>query len=99
VPGARNKAEFFAGLRARRSRAVGRSGGFLHLSNELFAIAGSLFRDQHWTLGLAPLVALIPLASLIHYGCERAFAAHWRHRWKCISRPVNSLLSATELAA
>lgn len=99
VPGARDKAEFFAGLRARRSRAVGPTGGFLHLSNELFTIAGSLFRDQPWTLGLAPLVALIPLASLINYGCERAFAAHWRHRWYRGSMPLSAPLSATELVA
>lgn len=99
VPGARNKAEFFAGLRSRRSRAIGRTGGMLHLSNELFTIAGSLFLDQPWTLGLAPLVALIPFASLINYTYERSFTAYWRHRWQAALKPSPQPLSATELAA
>jgi predicted metal-dependent phosphoesterase TrpH len=99
VPGARNKTEFFSGLRARRSRAIGQTGGFFHLSNELFTIAASLFRDQPWTLGLAPLLALIPLASLINYGCERYFCAYWRKSWHAALSPDAQHQTATEFAA
>jgi predicted metal-dependent phosphoesterase TrpH len=81
VPGARTKDEFFDGLRARRGLVGGNNGSYMRLSAELFSIAGSLFQDKPWTLGLAPLIALIPVASLINYGFEVASEGHWRKRW------------------
>jgi predicted metal-dependent phosphoesterase TrpH len=81
VPGARGKDEFFAGLRAQRSTVGGNNGSYFRLSGELLTIAGSLFQDKPWTLGLAPLIALIPVASLINYGFEVASEGHWRKRW------------------
>lgn len=99
VPQARNKHEFFDGLRARRSRVEGRSGSYLRLSAELMTIAGYLFRDKPWTLGLAPLVALVPLASLINYGCELSFEAYWRNRWMRALEPAMPTVESTELAA
>ncbi len=101
VPGARNKDEFFSGLRARRSRVNGRSGNYFRLSAELLTIAGGLFRDKPWSLGLAPLIALIPLVSLINYGCEVTFESYWRKRWRRSLKPRSApaALPATELAA
>jgi predicted metal-dependent phosphoesterase TrpH len=81
VPGARNKHEFFAGLRAGNSRTEGRSGGILHLSSELLTIAGSMFSDKTWTLGLAPLIALVPLIGAINATSEVAFERYWRDAW------------------
>ena len=100
VPGARNKHEFFSGLRAHRAKVMGPSGSYFRLSAELLTIAGHLFRDKPWTIGLAPLVALIPLASLIHYGCEISFEAYWRNRWLNSLKPVHTpAVQQTEMAA
>lgn len=99
VPHARNKHEFFDGLRARRARVAGQSGSYFRLSAELLTIAGYLFRDKPWTLGLAPLIALVPVASLINYGCEVTFEAYWRNRWLNTLEPSMAVTQSTELAA
>lgn len=101
VPGARNKYEFFEGLHARRAKVAGRSGNHLRLSAELLTIAGHLFRDKPWTIGLAPLIALIPVASLINYAREVSFEAYWRNRWLKALQPAipYQAIEATELAA
>lgn len=87
VPGARTKQEFFDGVRAGRSRTEGRSGGMLHLSGELLTIAGGLFADKTWALGLAPLVALLPLAGLVNAASEIAFERAWRNAGRKELRP------------
>lgn len=51
----------------------------MHLSSELLTIAGGLFSDKIWALGLAPLVALIPLAGLANEANEIAFERYWRN--------------------
>lgn len=99
VPGARNKQEFFAGLRARRAQVAGESGSYFRLCAELLTISGHLFRDKPWTLGLAPLIALVPLAGLINYGCEISFESYWRNRWRDLVAPAAPAIENTELAA
>jgi hypothetical protein len=81
VPGARNKEEFFAGLRSGRTRVAGRHGGVFAVSRELFTIAGNLFERNPWSIALAPLAALIPAAGLVNHGFEAAFEMAWRRKW------------------
>jgi predicted metal-dependent phosphoesterase TrpH len=77
VPGARNKEEFFAGLRARMGRAVGSSGSFLRLTRDVVFVALEMMREERWTALLAPVAALIPLATALHYRKERKFVRQW----------------------
>ena len=77
VPGARNKEEFFAGLRARMGRAAGKSGSLQRLTRDLFVIALEMMREEQWTTLLAPVAALIPLATALHYRKERKFVRYW----------------------
>ncbi len=81
VPGARNKQEYFDGLRAGRAQVEGRHGDVFGISRELFTIAGNLFQQNPWSIPLAPLAALIPVAGLVNYGFEATFEKVWRKRW------------------
>src|ERR1700688_4360842 len=49
VPGARNKEEFFAGLRNGMGRVTGESGCFSKLTRDCLYIAGQLMREKAWT--------------------------------------------------
>jgi hypothetical protein len=99
VPGARNRQEFFAGLRAFRAQVAGESGSYFLLCAEFLTIPGHLFRDKPWTLGLAPLIALVPLAGLINCGCEISFESYWRNRWSDVVAPALAAIENTELVA
>ena len=77
VPGARDKEEFFAGLRDGRGRIVGGSGGFTKLTRDVFLIGFEMTREKSWTRILWPLAAMVPAFTLLNYCGERAF----RHRW------------------
>jgi predicted metal-dependent phosphoesterase TrpH len=77
VPAARNKEEFFSGLRAQMGRAVGRSGGFRRLTRDVLLIALEMMREQRWTALLAPAAALIPVVTVLHFQREREFVRHW----------------------
>ncbi len=56
VPGARNKEEFFAGLRAGNGRLCGESGGYWKLTRDIVLLCGEMMRHTPWTMALAPLV-------------------------------------------
>jgi predicted metal-dependent phosphoesterase TrpH len=77
VPGARNKEEFFAGLREGMGRVSGESGSCRKLTRDLFLITGELMREKSWTMLLAPLAALLPAAALLNYWSEGAFNRRW----------------------
>jgi predicted metal-dependent phosphoesterase TrpH len=77
VPGARDVEEFLDGLRAGRGRVAGRSGGYWKLNRDVLEIIAGLFGEKAWTLWLAPLVAALPLITLINWLLEAAFAEKW----------------------
>lgn len=77
VPGARDKEEFFAGLRAGMGRVRGESGSFLKLTVDVCLIGGELMREKAWTRLMAPLAVFIPLITYLNYYDERKFCRHW----------------------
>jgi len=77
VPGARDKEEFFAGLRSGMGRVGGESGCFSKLTLDVFLIAGELMREKCWTALLSPLALLIPAITLWNYRDEHVFLRRW----------------------
>jgi predicted metal-dependent phosphoesterase TrpH len=108
VPGARDKDEFFAGLRRGMGRVRGESGGFAKLTRDVFLIAREMMREKSWTAALAPLAVLIP--AITFYTCldERIFGRRWsaevldrpvsRKRPRCISFPHHVRQAARQVA-
>jgi predicted metal-dependent phosphoesterase TrpH len=77
VPGARDKEEFFAGLRDGMGRVGGESGGFTKLTRDVFLIAIEMMREKRWTTLMAPLAMLVPAFTYWNYRDERAFCGKW----------------------
>ena len=77
VPGARDKEEFFAGLRNGIGRVAGESGSFRKLTRDVFLIAGEMMREKSWTALLAPLGVLIPGITYLNYYQEKRFGRYW----------------------
>jgi hypothetical protein len=101
VPGARNKQEFFAGLKRGAGRVAGESGSFPRLTRDVFLIAFEMMREKSWTALLSPLAVLVPVFTSWNYREEDAFGRHWalqvldrpprvskRARWAGISQPA-----------
>ena len=81
VRGARNKAEFLAGLREGRTRVHGASGTYWKLTLDVLAVSRELFREKPLMLLLAPLLVAIPPITLFNYLLERQFARKWGEGW------------------
>ena len=77
VPGARDKDEFFAGLKAGKGRVAGESGSFAKLTRDCFLIGLEMIREKAWTAVIAPLVPALPVLTYLNYRDERAFSAKW----------------------
>lgn len=77
VPDARNKEEFFDGLRAGRGRVAGGNGSYWKLTRDLLLIGTEMMCDNHWTALLVPLAPLVPVVTLCNYFAERRFGEHW----------------------
>ena len=77
VPGARDKAEFFEGLKAGRGRVAGESGSFAKLTRDCFKIGFEMIREKSWTAVIAPLAPLVPIITYLNYRDERAFSSKW----------------------
>jgi PHP-associated len=77
VPGARDKDEFFEGLRRGLGRVQGESGGFQKLTRDVFLIAFEMMREKAWTIALAPLAVLIPAVTLGTRIDEHFFSRKW----------------------
>ena len=100
VPGARDKDEFFAGLRAGFGRVAGESGSTTKLARDLLAIGVEMMKDRSWTTVLAPLATLLPAAAFLNYYHERTFGRRWaakvlyqnmptkRARWVTMPQPA-----------
>jgi hypothetical protein len=77
VPDAKNKEEFFAGLRAGKGRLCGESGGYLKLTRDILLLCGEMMRENRWTILLAPLVALVPAGVAVDYFVDLSFIRRW----------------------
>jgi len=77
VPGARDKEEFFAGLRSGIGRVAGESGCFRKLTRDVFVIAYEMMREKTWTTLLSPLGLLIPAITYLNYVDENKFCRRW----------------------
>lgn len=100
VLGARDKEEFFDGLRNGMGRVTGESGCFSKLTRDVFLIAFEMMREKSWTALLAPLAVLLPVVTLWNYRDERAFSRRWapevmgkpepckRPRWITVPQPA-----------
>jgi predicted metal-dependent phosphoesterase TrpH len=80
VPNAWSAEEFFRGLRAGHARIGGRHGGYLTLTQDILCIAGGMIKERPWTAVLAPLVAVVPVATLLAILGEIEFAQRWSRR-------------------
>jgi len=77
VPGARDKKEFFEGLRNGAGRVAGESGCFTKLTRDVCVIACEMMREKMWTTALSPLAILIPGFTFWNYCDERLFSRRW----------------------
>lgn len=80
VPGARDKDEFFAGLRGGYGQLAGESGCFSKLTRDILLLCREMMRENHWTILLAPLLALVPAGVGINYLCDLYFVRRWGTR-------------------
>jgi predicted metal-dependent phosphoesterase TrpH len=80
VPGARNKEEFFAGLRTGMSRTNGEYGSTRKLTRDLLLIGLEMIREDIRTAPLLPLAILVPVAAFLNYRGERKFSRHWSEK-------------------
>lgn len=77
VPGARDKDEFFEGLRNGLGRVCGESGCFTKLTCDVYVIVYEMMREKMWTTLLSPLAILIPGFTFWNYCHEGMFIRHW----------------------
>lgn len=80
VPGARNKEEFFAGLRQGKGVASGESGSFAKLTRDVMLIVGEMVREKCWTAVLLPFSVLIPAVTYYTFREDRTFSRRWAAR-------------------
>lgn len=80
VEGARTPAEYLEGLKQGRSAVAGISGDVWTLTKAVCAIGVGMVREKHWTAVLTPLMALVPLITIVNYLMELSFAARWGAR-------------------
>jgi predicted metal-dependent phosphoesterase TrpH len=77
VPGAQTVAEYFAGLRAKRGRVRGAQGSLGGLTEDIFRIAGAMFKEKPATLAILPLGVLVPAITAAHWMNEKWFCKKW----------------------
>jgi predicted metal-dependent phosphoesterase TrpH len=100
IAGARDKEEFFAGLRNGLGRVAGESGCFSKLTRDVMLIAGEMMREKMWTALLSPLAVLVPAITYLTYLEDRKFCRRWaaelfgpsesrkRPRWVLVPQPA-----------
>ncbi|MGD0906955.1 MAG: PHP domain-containing protein [Candidatus Acidiferrales bacterium] len=77
VLGARDKDEFFAGLRAGYGRLGGDSGSYWKLTRDVLLLCREMMREDRWTILLAPLLALVPAGVAVNYLVDLDFVRRW----------------------
>ncbi|MBZ5603255.1 MAG: hypothetical protein LAO79_13215 [Acidobacteriia bacterium] len=80
VPGARTRAEFLEGLKLGRARVAGASGDYWKLTRAIWEIGCSLMQERRGTVLLAPLLAAVPMITLVNLALEYEFAYRWGRR-------------------
>jgi hypothetical protein len=80
VPGARTALEFLEGLKEGRSSVAGASGDVLKLTQAVCSIGASMVREKPWTAVLIPLMAFVPVITIVNFMMELSFAAKWGNR-------------------
>jgi hypothetical protein len=78
---ARNKAEFLEGLREGRAQVRGESGNYWKLTLDILTVSTEMFRENPFTLLLAPFLVGIPALTLINHLLEGRFARKWGQTW------------------
>jgi predicted metal-dependent phosphoesterase TrpH len=94
VEGARTPAEFLQGLRNGRSVAIGESGDVWKLTKAVCAIGASLVEEKPWAATLLPLMAFVPVITIVNFMMELSFAAKWGNR---VASGVKTPVSAEAL--
>lgn len=82
VPGARNKTEFFDGLRRGHGEVEGGSGSFWRLTRDVLQICASVMEEKPVARFLSPLLVAVPAITLLNYVMEEVFARRWGSRWE-----------------
>jgi predicted metal-dependent phosphoesterase TrpH len=77
VSGARNAREFLEGVRQGHARVAGESGNYAKLTQAIWSIGLSMMDEHPWTIALAPLLAVVPVVTLVNLVVEMAFAWKW----------------------
>ena len=77
VPGAKSKEEFFAGLRTGHGQLCGESGSYWKLTRDVLLLCCEMMREDHWTVFLSPLLALVPAGVAVNYLIDLRFVRHW----------------------
>ncbi|MDX2153953.1 MAG: PHP domain-containing protein [Bryobacteraceae bacterium] len=77
VRGARNKEEFFAGLRAGQGTVGGKSGDYLQLTADVLQIGFEMMNETPWTRVLLPLALAVPAITAVNYLLEWEFSTRW----------------------
>jgi predicted metal-dependent phosphoesterase TrpH len=80
VPGATTPAEFVEGLKAGRTTVAGESGDVVKLTHAVCSIGASLVQEKPWAAILLPLMAFIPVITIVNFMMELSFAAKWGNR-------------------
>jgi hypothetical protein len=92
VPGARDKDEFFAGLRAGYGQLGGDSGSFWKLTRDIYLLCFEMMKEDRWTILLTPLLALVPAGVGVNYFVDVDFVRRWGGRINpvpmAVGRPV-----------
>ncbi len=82
VPGARNKAEFLAGLRQGNCEVEGESGNVGRLTGDVLRIIAALMDEKPIAKLLYPVALAVPLVTGLNYVVEDMFARNWGKRWE-----------------
>jgi len=82
VPGARNKAEFLAGLRQGQGEVLGESGNFGRLTSDVLHICAAVMEEKPAARLLYPLMLAVPVVTGLNYVMEDLFARLWGSRWE-----------------
>ena len=77
VPGAHTVKEYLDGLRGGHASVAGESGSYTKLTKVVWSIGLQMLRERPWTVVLAPLLAVVPLVTLVNLVMEIGFAARW----------------------
>jgi predicted metal-dependent phosphoesterase TrpH len=99
APGARDREEFFARLRAGHVRTSGTSGNFFRLTRDVLSIGRNMVRENPLTAPVAVLGVLVPVITLVNYWLEAEFVRRWKHRAAGLEIPLTDAEIAEEIAA